>query len=398
MTTENNEISRVETLIMEGRTLLQDGNLPAAIARFRLATKEDPGVSLAWNDLGVSLYASKQYSRAKDAFITALNMTPEYVDAALNYATLCRKIERPMDATPYLRACYRSNPGDAELLAALKNLGLDQHRPVALIMTKNSDQSTEILQNTLRELGYAAYAPDPRIVSACSTTVRLTQKSWERYYGLVQPSIILIDDTMDGTSLPLAAAQAKDLPHATIGGSNADLPNIKKEALGPELATFLRLHKDYSPPTSRISPAMSIITQTTNGAKELTQLLDHLALQDIEKGVFEVIVVDNGSDVPVTDTISEDDYAFKLNIIRQERATAASSKNAGIDAAKGRWVLFFDARLYRLPRPSGSTSSHRCRVQRPMLYLDPHLRNPSWSTTAFDGWLKSSPSFMGTTR
>ena len=34
---------------------------------------------------------------------------------------------------------------DAELLAALKNLGLDQHRPVALIMTKNSDQSTEIL-------------------------------------------------------------------------------------------------------------------------------------------------------------------------------------------------------------------------------------------------------------
>ena len=27
-------------------------------------------------------------------------------------------------------------------------------------MTKNSDQSTEILQNTLRELGYAAYAPD----------------------------------------------------------------------------------------------------------------------------------------------------------------------------------------------------------------------------------------------
>ena len=104
MTTENNEISRVETLIMEGRTLLQDGNLPAAIARFRLATKEDPGVSLAWNDLGVALYASKQYGRAKEAFTTALNMTPEYVDAALNYATLCRKTERPMDATPFLRA------------------------------------------------------------------------------------------------------------------------------------------------------------------------------------------------------------------------------------------------------------------------------------------------------
>jgi len=343
MTTEHNEISQAETFILEGRTLLQDGNLPAAVARFRLATKEDPGVSLAWNDLGVALYASQQYAMATEAFITALTMTPEYADAALNYATLCRKIDRPMDATPFLRACYRHNPGDNELLAALKKLGLDQHRPVALIMTKTSDQSTEILQNTLRELGYAAYAPDPRIVSTCSTTVRLTQNSWERYYALIQPSIILIDDTMDGTELPLSAARAKDLPHATIGGTSADLPNISEDELGAELATFLRLHKEYTPPTSRVSPTMSVITQTTRGAKALTQLLDHLALQDIEKGIFEVIVVDNGSDIPVTDTISETDYAFKLKIIRQERATAAASKNAGIDAAKGRWVLFYDA-------------------------------------------------------
>ena len=39
---------------------------------------------------------------------------------------------------------------------------------------------------------------------------------------------------------------------------------------------------------------MSIITQTTNGARTHATF-GPLGAQDIEKGVFEVIVVDNGS-------------------------------------------------------------------------------------------------------
>ena len=162
MTDENADISKVEQLILEGRNLLQDGNLAAAIARFRLATKEDPEAALAWNDLGVALYASKHHKRAREAFLTSIELSPEYVDAALNFATLCRKTNRPMDAAPFLRACYQLNPSDKELLTALRTLGLNESRPVALIMARNSDLTTPILQRTLRELGYGAYAPDPR--------------------------------------------------------------------------------------------------------------------------------------------------------------------------------------------------------------------------------------------
>jgi tetratricopeptide (TPR) repeat protein len=339
--TENTETTRVESLILQGRELIQQGNLPAAIARFRLATQKDPGVSLAWNDLGVALYASKQYDRAKTAFSKALSMTPEYIDAALNYATLCRKTDRPMDAAPILRDCYQLNPGDKELIGALRVLGLNQTRPIALIMTRNSDHSTNILQSTLRELGYAAHAPDPRIVACCSTTIRLNQKSWERYYSLVQPSVILLDESMGGTELPLAAAKAKGLPIATIGSDSSDLPPVDSDELGDMLARFLRAQKGYQPPVSRVSPAISVITNTSVGARELTNLLDHLALQDVERGVFEVIVVDEGCVTPVGNTLQPKDYAYKLQILRQEKSNSAAARNLAVRNARGRWVVFY---------------------------------------------------------
>ena len=158
------------------------------------------------------------------------------------------------------------------------------------------------------------------------------------------------------------------------------------------MTTFLRLHGLQSP-TSRINWRWYHHANHEQG-KELTQLLDHLALQDIEKGVFEVIVVDNGSDVPVTDTISEDDYAFKLNIIKQERAQPPS-KNMGIDALKGRWVLFFDAAS--VPVTSSIRQHIIAQMSSPRAYAVIWTRPRSRLVNNSFRRLVDKPMFMGTT-
>jgi glycosyltransferase involved in cell wall biosynthesis len=148
---------------------------------------------------------------------------------------------------------------------------------------------------------------------------------------------------MEGTELPLAAAKSVGLPIATIGGDGSDLPNVNDESLGIKLGLFLQAHTDYQPPVSRMNPPISIVTHTDQGAKHLTNLLDHMTLQNVEKGVFEVIVVDDGCDTPLAETIGAEDYPFKLRILRQERSGSGAARNLGVRNARGRWVAFYDA-------------------------------------------------------
>jgi tetratricopeptide (TPR) repeat protein len=395
MTTESEDFSRVETLIVEGRQLLQDGKMPAAIARFRIATQECPGLALAWNDLGVSLYASKQHERAKHAFVKALALNPDYVDAALNYAILARKLNRAMDAAPVLREAFKHNPGDKDLLTAIRKLGLNCNRPVALVIARNSDNATTILQATLREIGFNAAAPDPRMAACCNNTIRLSQKSWERYFALTRASIILVDNSMDGTDLPLAAARAKGFPVATFGGPGQDLPAITDELFPSALTELIENARKYTPPKTRIAPPLTVITTTQDGAEGISNLLDHLALQDLETGLFEVIIIDDGSLIPVSDTIGAEDYPFRLQIIRQPRTGYAHSRNEATRMARGRWVLFFSP--HAAPSPSNLRKHMIAYISSPKTFAvsGPTYTQPDLINNSFRRLVEKQPIIYG---
>jgi len=395
MSQEPMEISRVEQLIIEGRQYLQDGNLPAAIARFRIATKEDPRLSLAWNDLGVALYASKQYDRAKQAFSTALNMTPEYIDAALNYAALCRKMGRPMDCAPRLREACRHNPGEPELLAAIRRLGLNQTRPVALTITSSSDGSRDSIENCIRESGYQLHRADPRIAACCSTTVRLTEKSWERYFGLVRPTLLIIDTQIEGTALPLLAARKLGVQTAIIGGKQASLPPSNNPMFLQELQNILENADENMQGKSRISPPLSIIVSASRGPKDCTNLLDHLSLQDLESGLFEAIIVDDGSEIPIVDHIDTADYPFQIKLIRQNSSGRAAACNKAIASARGRWLLFMDETALPMASNLRGHLVAQITATRESVVMGPTYTRPDLVNCSFRRLVESQPIIYG---
>lgn len=93
-----------------------------------------------------------------------------------------------------------------------------------------------------------------------------------------------------------------------------------------------------------LQPLVSIIIPVYNQAKEL-----RLALESIKNQTYkniEVIVVDDGSEQPITYNLKPITY----NLIRQDNCGAPSARNKGLELAKGEYVIFWDADIVGVPR------------------------------------------------
>lgn len=90
----------------------------------------------------------------------------------------------------------------------------------------------------------------------------------------------------------------------------------------------------------------SIIIPVYNMEKYLKECLDSVVRQTFKD--FEIILVDDGS----TDSSAAICGAFALDyrghcqVIRKENGGLSSARNAGLDAAKGDWILFLDSDDY----------------------------------------------------
>lgn len=83
----------------------------------------------------------------------------------------------------------------------------------------------------------------------------------------------------------------------------------------------------------------SVIVPAFNSGRTLPLCLEALERQDLDRGRFEIIVVDDGS----TDNTSELVQRFDVRYVFQDNRGPASARNAGVDVASGQIVLFTDA-------------------------------------------------------
>lgn len=75
-----------------GNVLFSLGRREAAVERLWQAVEIDPGMTQAWNNLGVALTAVTQFDDARAAFRTALTLEPGYADAHYNLADTLEQI------------------------------------------------------------------------------------------------------------------------------------------------------------------------------------------------------------------------------------------------------------------------------------------------------------------
>jgi glycosyltransferase involved in cell wall biosynthesis len=91
-------------------------------------------------------------------------------------------------------------------------------------------------------------------------------------------------------------------------------------------------------------PLVSVVIPVYNGEPFLREALDSVLAQDYEP--FEVVVVDDGS----TDGSGAIARSYpEVRYIRQENQGPAVARNAGIAAARGEFLAFFDADDVMLP-------------------------------------------------
>ncbi len=86
----------------------------------------------------------------------------------------------------------------------------------------------------------------------------------------------------------------------------------------------------------------SIIIPTYNRPERLKACLSSITALDFPTSNFEVIVVDDGSQVPIEPVILNFKDSFPLTVIRQANAGPATARNTGTATAKGDFLVFID--------------------------------------------------------
>ena len=99
---------------------------------------------------------------------------------------------------------------------------------------------------------------------------------------------------------------------------------------------------------------LSIIVPIYKVEPFLRKCIDSLLNQDLKAEEYEIILVDDGS--PDNCGKIADEYAAKfshIRVIHQENGGLSAARNAGIDAAKGKYIQFVDSDDYLEPNVLG---------------------------------------------
>ena len=90
------------------------------------------------------------------------------------------------------------------------------------------------------------------------------------------------------------------------------------------------------------NPFFSIVVPTYNRPEELWQFLESLTKLDFPTDNFELIVVDDGSPIPLKHIVDAFKLQLHITYLRQDNAGPASARNYGARNASGQYLAFID--------------------------------------------------------
>jgi glycosyltransferase involved in cell wall biosynthesis len=92
----------------------------------------------------------------------------------------------------------------------------------------------------------------------------------------------------------------------------------------------------------RKQPLFSIIVPTYNRPAGLAACLEALSRLDYPRDLFEVMVVDDGSETPLQAVVSDFLDRLDVTLLTQTHAGPAAARNTGAKRAKGKFLAFID--------------------------------------------------------
>ncbi len=89
-------------------------------------------------------------------------------------------------------------------------------------------------------------------------------------------------------------------------------------------------------------PKVSVVIPTRNRPEAIVRCLDALATQRFPSDDFEVIVVDDGSNPPLTLEVGRWSSQFDLKLVPQKNTGPGGARNRGVAEARGEFLAFTD--------------------------------------------------------
>ncbi|MFT7519687.1 MAG: glycosyltransferase involved in cell wall biosynthesis/tetratricopeptide (TPR) repeat protein [Kiritimatiellia bacterium] len=323
--------------VAEGEATVAAGDLDRAHALFVEAIDRDPGDVEAWRDLGVVFQRAGAIDAAAIALRMATELAPEDIAARLDLARCLWFAGQWSDAVGQLRLIVDLEPAARQMLEQLDVQGV--RRSVVGLIGLDDEVG---LADAVRAAGLRPLHAHADVVALMSPTLSPEDEEGVRaWMERSDPSMIVVgsgSSTAD-TWCRVAAEQGR-----TVIWTSARAPVVPVDDIVTEdiIGAIKRWVFSTGPKTMSTSePLLSVIVPTYNRERELLALLDRLALQDIAPSMFEVIVVDDGSAVPI-DRSALADRPYSLRVIRQANAGPAAARNEALQLATGRWALFLD--------------------------------------------------------
>jgi len=371
--THAQETSRgsLSELLDHGRDMLQAGDAEKAIEIFQKATQTHPRNSKAWNDLGVALHATQKPNLAIDAFKMAILMDSGHVDAALNLSIFHYNRGRAIDGFSVLREAYRKNPTSKELRLEMLDQGLLAWKPLALIWKGGDHEVVHYAQKALRQAGFMVNSPENPIVAACSPMLRVQRAAWVRYFRQVEPRVFLIPPGARVDQEALDAARSVGVPVHHMAdflpekGWDANLEEVEESLKAILQETPSAPKRDQSP-----DPLITVVVTANRTDVDCGGVLDRLALQDMEPGLFEVLVVDGGTRPTLQKKIEPSHFPYHCKMFRSDAEGLFAARDLAIEEARGKWIFYFSQAERPGPRCLRRMLRERLSEHAPSLGMD----------------------------
>jgi len=350
---------RSDEALQLGEQSLREKDLNRAADLYLEALQHSPLSAHAWSNLGTCMHAAGDTDTAQFLFSMAVEMEPTLVDPRLNLAEVLFASGSTAVAVQQVRIVLEQQPQHAGAAELLCRWGIEGHRgPRVLIVPPAQAQEAsgikaKWMRSFLQNAGCAIHNLLPELAKKIRAPL---MREW--IIGADVDAIIIHSDGIGAETVTETASELgiPVIPVDSTAQSVAQTIDINASQQSDEIQTIVasideaflkRAQKPVqeTPETStkkRYSPLLSVIIPTYNRHDKLLQLLDQLSLQDLEPSLFEVIVIDDGSSIPVSDAIGIQDRPYSFQLLRQSNAGPARARNQAIEHATGTFALILN--------------------------------------------------------
>ncbi|HVY72271.1 MAG TPA: carbamoyltransferase C-terminal domain-containing protein, partial [Verrucomicrobiae bacterium] len=297
----------LEGCLQAAETYFAAGNLAAACEPLREATLLAPDNTQIIETLGSLLFQTNDLEAARVEFRLLTSLAPFHVPGHVKLAHTAVRLGAVEEFEQSLSKALELDPENRDALQLLADLNREQKRfgDAARIYARLLQGASDEIP-ILFSLGYCFYQAGE------FDSARLT---YER--------ILELDANNAEARQNLALLSGQSLPAAA---SPAAVANDATQASGAR----------------RKRPVISVVLPTYNRPEILARCLGGFAAQTLSKDEFEVVIVDDGSQPPVAETVNQFGQSLRIVYHYQENAGLSAARNACIERASAAWLALHD--------------------------------------------------------